>query len=745
VSKKEKPSPPIALRAVPANKPDLIVHAADLTVTARAVAKLLAEQCENLFVQDYKVVIVEPGDDDDGMPSMRPAGANEIIIAAHKYCQPVRRKSAGERVELTLPDKVAELYLAMPDEWRLRPLRGITTAPILHDDGSIRWERGYDAATGLLCACNVPALNLPDKPSFDDAKGALATLRHAFRTFAFADRIEVDETFSVGGDKFTVKVVDLKQPPGKDESGHLAALLSGVARFSLPLAPGYHIVSPPHSGSGVGKGMLAHAISIVAYGKKASAAGLGERKEELDKGLTDELLSGEQCILLDNLNNVTLRSRLLCVALGESDAKVRRLGAGMEAIKAAFINVTGNGLKLAEDLVRRFITSDLDARCENPETRRFAGDFLTDITQQRAELLRAVLIIWRYGRQTKLKSKGAPPLGGFEQWTSWVRDPLVALDCQDPVAKIAKLKTADPVRLAAAEIFQTWWKHHRKDKVTANDLHETVKALFVPDPNKRSRQNVASLVSRLDGTRLAGFHLCSNKDDDSKGRWTPVSYWLEQVETESQQTTDDPDDFYFNHEPDDAAVRPDAGGIAFVMTSAMKQQLRARGFSDEQIDNLTPPQAHDILNAPQAAPAPPEQPPLPSDPVERWRTGFARLDPMRDPCAGFRTGEFSRVHSVISTFLAGPFAKQAVDAGWTELELVGVHPEVGVARPNACGALMTNAYGSPVTQVRPQLIRFANGLAVYKARLSVGNSVAVWNHRETAANECATCRTGSPP
>src|SRR5262249_17050979 len=162
-------------------------------------------------------------------------------------------------------------YLAMPEEWRLRPLRGITTAPILHDDGSIRWERGYDAATGLLCACNLPALSLPDKPLREDAERALATLRRAFRPFAFADRIEVNETFSVGGDEFTVKVVDLKQAPGKDESAFLVALLSGVARFSLPLAPGYRIVSPPHSGSGVGKGMLGQAISIVAYGKKASA------------------------------------------------------------------------------------------------------------------------------------------------------------------------------------------------------------------------------------------------------------------------------------------------------------------------------------------------------------------------------------------------------------------------------------------------------------------------------------------
>src|SRR5262245_45413646 len=607
---KGNPNPPIALRDVLAGKPELVVHGADLTTSARALAKLLAEKCDYLFVHGGKPVIVELGED-DAPPTMRPAGVNEIIIAAHKLCQPIRYKD-GERHEVTLPDKISELYTAMPEDWRLRPLGGITTAPILHDDGSIRWERGYDAATGLLCARNLPALSLPDKPSLDDAKSALATLRRAFRTFPFTDRIEVDETFSVGGDEFTVKVVDLKQPPGKDESAFLVALLSGVARFSLLRAPGYRIVSPPHSGSGVGKGMLGDAISIVAYGKKASAAALGERKEEFDKGLTDELLSGEQSILLDNLNNVTLRSRLLCVALGVSDARARRLGAGMEAIKPAFITVTGNGLKLAEDLVRRFLTSDLDARCENPETRRFAGDFLTDIARQRPELLRAALIIWRWGRQTKPKSKGTPPLGGFELWTAWIRDPLVALGCQEPVAQIAKAKAADPKRLNTAEIFQTWWGHHSNNGIKSNDLHDDVKALIEPDLNKRSRQNITTRVGRLVGTRLAGFHLCSDEDDKKKGEkglWTPTVYWLEKTdETPAAEArpdaADDPDDWQFHREGDDAA-RPAAaeasgepGSVASVpafLTTPVKDELRGFGCTEEYILHVLPADAHAFL------------------------------------------------------------------------------------------------------------------------------------------------------
>jgi len=637
-------------------------------------------------------------------------------------------------------------------------------------------------------------------------------------------------------------------------------------------------------------------------------------------------------LVIDNFNGRELQSETLCTVLTDRPAMVRVLGVSdlKEANPRMLISIAGNGYTFAEDLVRRNFVIELDAKLENPELRKFAGNFLAGIAQQRPQLLQAALTIWRYGRQ-QVKSNSRP-LGGYEQWSAWVRDPLVALGCEDPVsvAKITKHKTSDPTRLETVEILQAWWEHHGKDEVTANELHEAVKALLVPDAKKRSRQAVASLVAKLDGTRLAGFHLTSDKDDENRGRWTAVSYRLEWVKDESEQTTDatpagevrtdgrkptdDPapaltptpawveqlhiqglsqeeiadltleqardiilaalgtvlaewkkaigvgqtsldhvikmaadhpslkaalvtvapmddgqtisnvrlarwlrnfnevpvgglqlsgggvdktgsplwtlqslpskplhpelepeaaagsseeDDAQFNREPDDAAVRPepaapeassDAGGFAFMITNAMKQQLRSRGFSDAQIANLTPQQAHDILDdqkrafeearqeleeeapgnpkpkaslrilTPMPMPdAPPEPKPSPTDPVERWRTCFARLDPARDPCAGFRTGEWPRMHSVIRTFLACPFAKHAADAGWTEPELVGVDPEVGVARPNACGALMTNAYGSPVTQVTPQLIRFANGLAVYKARLSVGNSVAVWD------------------
>jgi len=855
---KRNPAPPFVLHVANSPKPELVVHGFDLTIPARALAKLLAEQCENLFVQANRPVLVIPAN--ESTPTIHPLACNEVIIAAHKVCQPFKPKD-GERPPVTLPDKVAELYLAMPEEWRLRVLAGITTGPILHADGSIRTEPGYDPETRCLCCCNL-TLAVPETPSIDDAKRALKTLRRAFRTHAFADRVTVSETFSIDGRSVKNDVVDLKQNPGKDESAYLVALLTAVTRASLLLAPAFAWRAPDTSGSGAGKDLLVKAISTVAFGNsEPRAVPPRASREELDKTITAELLRGEPFVYLQNFNGLTLQSPVLCVALTERHAQLRIMGKGeMGENATAFIAITGNALIIGQDLVRRVIKIDIDARCENPELREFAGDFLADIRRQRTELLTAALTIWRWGRQTKLTRKRAKPLGGYEQWVAWVRDPLLALGCQDPVARIAELKTSDPYRQATVDIFESWWEHHQDKPVKASELAYEVQVSLVPDAKKRNRQSVAARVAKLADTRVGGFHLTSNKGD--KGKWTPLRYRLLQVEkdktvsdndassdsemqaAEQQEPepeaqapggseADDADDWQFNREGDDAAARPAPaapeapqgakesspseqartagktnsagdGGMPAFITAAMKEELKRRGFSNDDIFAMTPQRAHDILADPNCtaateryrvvgdAPAqtaclicnrtdgvklikdprrggqakplhllqcagkwfesddlsddilnepeqrerePEQQPqPLPPDPVERWRTCFARLDPRRDPCAGFRAGDWARIHGAGSTFLAGPFVKQAIAAGWTERELFGVHPAVGIARSDACGALMSSR-GVPVTQVTPQLIRFANGLAVYKARLSVGDSVAVWDYREPAAGE----------
>jgi hypothetical protein len=216
---------------------------------------------------------------------------------------------------------------------------------------------------------------------------------------------------------------------------------------------------------------------------------------------------------MDNVNGEVLRSNTLCSIMTERPAGVRVLGQSRMAHldQACFVTVTGNGLTISEDLGRRFIVLEFDARCENPESRPFAAGFLTTIENRRTALLTAALTIWRWGRRRSADDAGnadavkGQTLGSFEQWGEWVRDPLLALGCPDPVERIRQIKERDPERQRIIEVFATWWAKHGNSPVRAADLDPAV--LQALDPKDTSRQYQARVVSNLVGTRLAGYVL----------------------------------------------------------------------------------------------------------------------------------------------------------------------------------------------------------------------------------------------
>jgi putative DNA primase/helicase len=318
--------------------------------------------------------------------------ADSLTLEAHLACQPYKVTDSGIERDATLPPSIARMYLNWRGEWGLPVLNGVTTAPLLSEDGSIRTAHGFDPATGLWCE-SVPdvALLVPDNPTRDQATAALIVVRDAFKTFCFADA----KTVTIDG----VTVVDLSQQAGVDESSFLVSLLGAVCRASLWLAPGSLIRAAQHSGSGAGKGKLARCICAVAYGRQPSAVTAGGSKEELEKRISAALLEGGPAVLLDNFNNITLRSASLDSALTERPSKVRQFRT-LELVTVntvASVFVTGNGVLLAQDTVRRFVPTELDARMEDPERRSFPGDILADVARNRATILAAFaddLALW---------------------------------------------------------------------------------------------------------------------------------------------------------------------------------------------------------------------------------------------------------------------------------------------------------------------------------------------------------------
>ena len=431
--------------------------------------------------------------------------ADDLVLQAHQVCRPyaIKRDKHGEPREedVRLPRSFAEMYLGWHGEWRLPVLNGIASSPLLREDGSIHARTGYDPTTGMWCE-SVPDICgiLPDRPIHSDAVAALRTLRRAFRTLCFADATMIYDK------DLGVDVVDLDVAPGLDESTFLAALLTAVCRPSLTHAPGIVVRGAPISGAGAGKGLAVRCIAIVAFGREPNAVSGGFSREELEKRIGAELLEASPVLFLDNLNNRTFKSDLLASVITERPTRVRLLGRSqmLPLNPSALVVLTGNGLLLSEDLARRFIAIELDPRTEDPEARPFRRDIKRDCHDNRASLLGALLTIWRWGRHC-LNLPSGVPFGGFERWSHWVRDPLLALGCKDPVARVSETKSRDSERETIREIFAAWWHHHSARAVALRELNDEVRHAL--DPAGRGRQWMSARVEKLAGTRYGGWML----------------------------------------------------------------------------------------------------------------------------------------------------------------------------------------------------------------------------------------------
>ena len=494
----------------------LFINAADLPKTAVELRDHLAKLPE---VFDRGVPVRLGHDHRAGGLVAYPLNVDGVVRLTHSVVQPWKFVKAGdglEPVNMTLPERVARLYLDMRAEWNLRPLNGIACAPLLRAGGAIAEAEGYDPGTGMYSE-KVPDMSwLPVRPTEADAAAALLVLREQFKTFPFADAHMVNVSGSA------VPVVDTSRPPGADESAFLAGLLTAICRPSLPLAPGLLLRAAPMSGAGAGKGLLARCICAVAFGRPPHAVTGGATPEELEKRIASELIAGGPVLFLDNLNAQAFRSDLLASAITERPARVRILGKSeMVPLNAtAFVVLTGNGLSVSEDLARRFLTTELDPRSEDPEARPFDGDILAEVMTQRPALLAAALTIWRWG-QIRPQS-GGRPMGSFIEWSTWVRDPLLGLGCIDPAARVSEAKARDTRRQAVADLFNAWWEHHHDMPVPASRLHDDVKA--IADPQGRGRQFLSAHLEKLAGTRMAGFVLSRQA---APGQWGAATFRLQ--------------------------------------------------------------------------------------------------------------------------------------------------------------------------------------------------------------------------
>ena len=134
--------------------PDLVIYDGNLPATADALRDLIAASGA-FYDRDGPAQVVI---DQNGAPMIVKLTKSNIVYIAHRLCRPVKLVDTDEGITkkpVTLPERVAQMYLDLRGEWKLPGLSGISTAPLLTDDGGIRSARGYDQASKLLSLIHI--------------------------------------------------------------------------------------------------------------------------------------------------------------------------------------------------------------------------------------------------------------------------------------------------------------------------------------------------------------------------------------------------------------------------------------------------------------------------------------------------------------------------------------------------------------------------------------------------------------
>jgi hypothetical protein len=337
--------------------------------------------------------------------------------------------TAKQWVTADAPKDVAQTYLERSKK-RLPPLLGVVTAPTLRHDGSILQIPGYDERMAIFFEPNgVTFPAIPDRPTKADALVALDKLKDPVRKYQFS---------------------------GAGRAVALSNIITAVVRPAVPAAPGHGFDAPI---AGSGKTKLADTAAVIATGHRAAALAVmsgRNAKDELYKQLAAAVLAGDQMIVLDNLETI-FDIPLLCQIITEQKVTIRHFGRLKNAVAAcaASVSATGNNLAIEGDNMRRWMMARLVIDDERPELRAFDFDPVEEAQKRRPDLVSAALTIVRAYRVAGERKK-LPALGSFEKWSRWVREALVWLGEDDPVATMEAVRAADPAAAKRRALMEAW-------------------------------------------------------------------------------------------------------------------------------------------------------------------------------------------------------------------------------------------------------------------------------------------------
>ena len=377
-------------------------------------------------------------------------------------------------------------YLMARNEYPFSVLSSVSSSPTLRRDGSIISKGGYDKATAIFFS---PIREYPDygddfKPTLDDAKNAVATLRDVFSDVWFQN-----ET---------------------DESAAIAAILTIMTRHLYRNAP---LMSVTSTTAGIGKSLLVNCITLIATGEKFPFRGYPRSNEEMDKRMLSSGISGDSVIIFDNVSG-SIGGDTLDQVLTESSFQGRLLGENREPvveIKSTFF-ATGNNIKYRGDTARRVLRITIEARMQNPEQRTgFAKPRLLEwVREHHPDLHKAALTILSAYIAAGKPKQSISEYGSFEGWSDLVRGALVWAGMTDPYIDRESIESDSDMGFEDLRMLIHAWNALYQNDSTPRYLKD-----IVGDIQKSIKQQDVYKISELQielGNALLAYDIRANGD-----------------------------------------------------------------------------------------------------------------------------------------------------------------------------------------------------------------------------------------
>jgi hypothetical protein len=485
------------------NLPQVVVKAGDIPRIVESIEKILAD--EEVFFIRGGVVVSLYKDAFSSDLEVRTASHNSLLRALSCISTWLRWKKDKFEV-CDPPNKYIDLILDGQKYVYLKELKSISRQPFFRADGSLVNQPGYDQVTGVYCDFDNDFYEINTEPTLYDAKSALAELRTLLNEFSFAEEADL--------------------------SAALSAIMTGVLRQTISSAPMFHIKAPQIAS---GKSYLTDLISSFATPRTPSAYAYPATNEECQKLLLSILITSPAVVVFDNLSSDLLAHNTMCSVLTQEKITGRILGISKVATvgtQVLFLS-SGNNVGPVQDMNRRVVTISLDPRIETPATKVYAGNPVKTVKSRREHYVQLVLTIElayiAAGRpQTQCK-----PLNGYEEWTSFVRQPLLWLGLRDPASRLFKQLEEDPGKDVLGRVLVAWLSEfgsvpkmirdvcQRTDSSQYNHNRELREVLMEVCEEQKdiNRRKLGTWISRNEGRIVGGLRFQRGDGHTAAQQW----------------------------------------------------------------------------------------------------------------------------------------------------------------------------------------------------------------------------------